>query len=88
MPSGAVGSIARNGRRTSMVSSRRRRLTRELVPALIGVGAVALITVSASQQALGVVITDHPTSTCSLHSTRLAPDCGRPTDVPGSRTPR
>ena len=34
---------------------RRRRWVRELVPALIGIGAAALITVIASQNALGVL---------------------------------
>jgi hypothetical protein len=46
----------------------RRRLARELVPALIGIGAVALITVNASQSALGVVIpgqVNSPARTCS-----------------------
>jgi hypothetical protein len=57
----------------------RRRLARELVPAVIGLGAVALITVISSGNALGVVLepVHSPASTCSWHAPEAAPTCIR-----------
>jgi hypothetical protein len=56
---------------------RRRRLVRELVPALIGVGAAALITVNASHNALGFL--PEPKSSnppgCASPMTPLASSC-------------
>jgi hypothetical protein len=55
----------------------RRRLERELVPAVIGLGAVALISVISSGNALGVVPEpiQSPASTCSWHAPEAAPTC-------------
>ena len=55
----------------------RRRLARELIPGLIGIGAVALMTTSASQQALGVILEPlhSQTSACSSFSPRAGFDC-------------
>ena len=56
---------------------RRRRLVRELVPALLGVGAAALITVTASQNALGLLqqpkISNPPV--CASPTPPVAPSC-------------
>ena len=57
--------------------SRRRRLVRELVPALIGIGAAALITVNASHNALGFL--PEPKSgnppVCASPTPPFAPSC-------------
>jgi hypothetical protein len=55
----------------------RHRLARELVPGLIGIGALAIVTISASQSALGVVLTPvhNSASACSSHSPQAAFDC-------------
>jgi hypothetical protein len=55
----------------------RRRLVRELVPGLIGIGAAALITANASYTALGVILppTGTQAAVCSPQPPPLAPRC-------------
>jgi hypothetical protein len=67
----------------------RRRMARELGPALIGIGAVALITINPSQSALGIVVpgqVDTPARTCSTRVPAPPPPFTCAVGVPGPRT--
>jgi hypothetical protein len=89
-PIGLRNENARGSRNMARTKTRwRRRLARELVPALIGIGAVALITINASQSALGIVVpgqVDSPTRMCSRQVPAPTPPFTCAVGVPGPRT--